>query len=213
MSDSTTVAAPPTATLRLPLAELPATVLPGAVITLALVTDQARRAVEAAKGVGDGRVLLRAGDGQLAVVAQVPDIGNLPTGEPVAIVRVESRARITAVHTSERGATHADAEILRDPRPTPRVEALARDLRGVLEQVAQLRRSRRLPELLHSGLEPGALADGVVGWADLAEERRRDVLAAIDVGERVELVLAWARDHLAELQVAETIRNDVTEGV
>ena len=29
----------------------------------------------------------------------------------------------------------------------------------------------------------------------------------------VELVLSWAKDHLAELQVAETIRNDVTEGV
>ena len=143
----------------------------------------------------------------------MPDIGSLPTGEPVAIVRVESRARITAVHTSERGATYADAEILRDPRPTPRVEAVARELRGVLEQVAELRRSRRLPELLRSGLEPGALADGVVGWADLAEERRRDVLAAVDVAARVELVLAWARDHLAELQVAETIRNDVSEGV
>src|SRR4051812_16715964 len=108
MSDSTTVAAPPST--RLPLAELPATVLPGAVITLALVTDQARRAVEAARSVGDGRVLLRAGptpDGpQLGVVAQVPDIGNLPTGEPVAIVRVESRARISAIHVSERAATY-----------------------------------------------------------------------------------------------------------
>jgi ATP-dependent Lon protease len=198
---------------RLPLAELPATVLPGAVITLALVTDQARRAVEAARGAGDGRVLLRAGDGQLAVVAQVPDIGALPTGEPVAIVRVESRARILAVHASERGATYADAEILRDPRPTPRVEGLARELRGVLELIAELRRSRRLPELLRSGLEPGALADGVVGWADLAEERRREVLAAVDVGERLDIVLTWARAHVAELQVAETIRNDVSEGV
>src|SRR5215216_4029248 len=197
MSDPTAVAAPLSASVRLPLAELPGTVLPGAVITLALVTDQARRAVEAARSMGDGRVLLRAGGAdQLAVVAQVPDIGALPTGEPVAIVRVESRARITAVHTSERGATYADAEILRDPRPTPRVEALARELRGVLEQVAELRRSRRLPELLHSGLEPGALADGVVGWADLAEDRRRAVLAAVDVAERVEMVLAWARDHL-----------------
>ena len=198
---------------RLPLAELPATVLPGAVITLALVTDQLRRAVETARGAGDGRVLLRAGDDQLAVVAQVPDIGALPTGEPVAIVRVETRARITAVHASERGATYADAELLRDPRPTPRVEALARELRAVLEQVAELRRSRRLPELLRSGLEPGALADGVVSWADLAEERRRDVLAAVDVADRVGLVLSWARDHLAELQVAESIRNDVSEGV
>jgi ATP-dependent Lon protease len=200
--------------VRLPLAELPGTVLPGAVITLALVTDQARRAVEAARNAGDSRVLLRAaGSDELAVVAQVPDVGALPTGEPVAIVRVDARARVSAVHTSERGATYADAEILRDPRPTPRVEALTRELRGVLEQVAELRRSRRLPELLRAGLDPGALADGVVGWADLAEDRRREVLAAVDVGERVELVLAWARDHLAELQVAETIRNDVSEGM
>src|SRR5687768_12112304 len=111
MSDTSTAASASSisSSVRLPIAELPATVLPGAVITLALVTDQARRAVEAAKGAGDSRVLLRAGDGVLAVVAQVPDIGALPTGEPVAIVRVESRARVTAVHASERGATYADA--------------------------------------------------------------------------------------------------------
>jgi ATP-dependent Lon protease len=208
MSDTAT-----TSGTRLPLAELPATVLPGSVITLGLVTDQVRRAVETARAAGDGRVLLRAGDDQLAVVAQVPDVGALPTGEPVAIVRVESRARITAVHASERGATYADAEVLRDARATPRVEALARELRAVLEQVAELRRSRRLPELLRSGLDPGALADGVVSWADLAEERKREVLAAVDVADRVQLVSTWAREHLAELQVAETIRNDVSEGV
>ena len=214
MTDSSTATSSGTtsSSTRLPLADLPATVLPGAVITLALVTDQLRRAVEGGAG-DDRRILLRADDDQLAVIAQVPDIGSLPTGEPVAIVRVEARARIGAVHTSERGATYADAEILRDPRPTPRVEALARELRGVLEPIAQLRRSRRLPDLLRSGLEPGALADGVATWADFDEERRREVLAAVDVGERVQLVLTWARDHLAELQVAETIRNDVTEGV
>ena len=210
MSDLSTATSSST---RLPLADLPATVLPGAVITLTLVTDSARRAVESATGAPDRRVLLRAGDDQLAVVAQVPDIGSLPTGEPAAIVHVEARARVAAVHASERGATFADAEILRDPRPTPRVEALARELRIVLESIAELRRSRRLPELLRAGLDPGALADGVATWAEFDEDARRDVLAAVDVGERVQLVLTWAREHLAELQVAETIRNDVTEGV
>jgi ATP-dependent Lon protease len=199
--------------VRLPLAELPATVLPGAVITLGLATDALRRAIETARASSDGRVVLRSGDSPLGVVAQVPDIGALPTGEPVAIVRVETRARILAVHASERGATFADVELVRDPRPTPRVEALGRELRVVLESIAELRRSRRLPELVRSTSEPGALADGVVTWADLDEDRRRDVLAAIAVADRVELVLAWARDHLAELQVAESIRNDVTEGV
>ncbi|MET0580066.1 MAG: LON peptidase substrate-binding domain-containing protein, partial [Ilumatobacteraceae bacterium] len=187
MTDSSTASSgPPTtstaSTVRLPLADLPATVLPGAVITLALVTDQLRRAVEDRTTAGnDRRILLRAGDDQLAVVAQVPDIGALPTGEPVAIVRVEARARIVAVHASERGATYADAEILRDPRPTPRVEAMARELRVVLESIAELRRSRRLPDLLRSAPEPGALADGVVNWADLEELQRREVLASVDV--------------------------------
>ncbi len=199
--------------VRLPLAELPATVMPGAVITLGLATDPLRRAIETARASSDGRVVLRAGDSPLGVVAQVPDIGALPTGEPVAIVSVETRARILAVHASERGATYADVELVRDPRPTPRVEALGRELRVVLESIAELRRSRRLPELLRSTAEPGALADGVVTWADLDEDRRRDALAAIAVADRVEVVLAWARDHLAELQVAESIRNDVTEGV
>ena len=67
MTETSTVADPSTST-RLPLAELPATVLPGAVITLALVTDQARRAVEAARGAGDSRVLLRSGDEPMGVV-------------------------------------------------------------------------------------------------------------------------------------------------
>ncbi len=191
MSDLSTATSSST---RLPLADLPATVLPGTVITLALVTDSARRAVESATGGPDRRVLLRAGDDQLAVVAQVPDIGSLPTGEPAAIVRVEARARIAAVHASERGATFADAEVLRDPRPTPRVEALGRELRVVLEEIAQLRRSRRLPELLRAGLDPGSLADGVATWAEFEEGARRDVLAAVDVAERVQLVLTWARE-------------------
>ncbi len=212
-TDFATDAAPAGTVVRLPLADLPATVLPGAVITLALGSDRLRRAIETGRASADGRVVLRADDSSLGVVAQVPDIGALPTGEPVAIVRVETRARISAVHASERGATYADVEIIRDPRPTPRVEALARELRVVLESIAELRRSRRLPELLRSAPEPGALADGVVTWADLDEDRRREVLAAIPVADRVELVLTWAREHLAELQVAETIRNDVTEGV
>jgi ATP-dependent Lon protease len=206
---------------RMPIAQLPATVLPGAVVTLTLATDELRRAIESARSdagrtPADARVLFRADDDQLAVVAQVPDVGALPNGDAVAIVRIETRARVHAIHPSERGATYADAELLTDDRPSPRVESVARELRAVLTQIAELRRSRRLPDLLRSGPPPGALADGVVNWAEhdvLDEEFRRQVLGAVDVGDRVELVLRWARDHLAELQVAESIRNDVTEGV
>ena len=39
------------------------------------------------------------------------------------------------------------------------------------------------------------------------------MLAAVDVADRVQTIIDWARNHLAELQVAQSIRDDVTEGV
>ncbi len=213
MSDSATSTISPANTSRLPVASIPAVVLPGAVVTLTLGSDELRSAVTAARQTSEARMLLHTGSGDIAVVAQVPDVGSLPSGDPAAVIRIEGRARIGALHQSERGATYADAEVIVDPRPTPRVEALARELRGVLGVVAELRRSRRLPELLRTAANPGVLADGVATWAEFDDESRHAVLAAVDVGERVQLVLDWARNHIAELQVAESIRNDVTEGV
>src|SRR5690606_36968111 len=87
------------------------------------------------------------------------------------------------------------------------------ELRAVLELIAELRRSRRLPDLLRRNLEPGPLADAVALWAEFDQQALLAVLRAVDVAERLEIVLGWARQHLAELQVAEAIRNDVSEGV
>jgi ATP-dependent Lon protease len=137
----------------------------------------------------------------------------LPSGQQAAILQTEQRARVVTRHESERGATHAEVELLTDPRPTPRVEAAARELRVVLEEVAKLRGSRRLPEILRTIAEPGAIADAVTSWSDAPAERRAEVLQAVDVFDRVQLVTAWAKDHLAELQVTAQIRADVTEGV
>src|SRR5688500_4212362 len=213
MSDSATPTISSPSAVRLPVATIPGVVLPGAVVTLTLASEELRSAVAAARRTSEARVLLHTGSGDIAVVAQVPDVGSLPSGDPAAVVRIEGRARIGALHQAERGTTDAEAEAITDPRPTPRVEALGRELRGVLGVVAELRRSRRLPELLRTVTHPGALADGVATWAELDDDSKAAVLAAVDVGERVQLALDWARNHVAELQVAEPIRNDVTEGV
>jgi ATP-dependent Lon protease len=207
--------------LTLPVLALPAVVLPHTVVTLTLDTEAVRLAVQAATA-GDGRVLLvgpeqggaaSLGAPSLGVVARVPNTATLPSGQQAAILQTEQRARLAAQHQSERGATYADVEVLTDPRPTPRVDAAARELRVVLEEVAKLRGSRRLPEILRTISEPGALADAVTSWSDAQPERRDEVLHAVDVFDRVQLVTGWAKDHLAELQVTAQIRADVTEGV
>jgi ATP-dependent Lon protease len=208
MTDTATVT-------RLPVATVPAPLLPGAVVTLALDSTEpsALSAAVRAAANGDGRIVLRTDGSDVAVAARVPDIGRMPTGESVAIVRIEGRATIVAVHASERGPSYADVDPIRDPRPTPRLEATVRELRAVLAEIARLRSSRRLPELLETAESPGALADGVATWADFEPAQRLAVLDAVDLADRVDLVDAWAREHLAELRVAESIRSDVTEGV
>ncbi|HEY0520195.1 MAG TPA: endopeptidase La [Ilumatobacteraceae bacterium] len=199
--------------LTLPLLEVPAVVLPGTVFTFTLTSDDARAAVDAASR-GDGRLVLHnPSAGDIGVVARVPNTGAMPNGDMAAIVQAEVRARITARHPSGRGSDHVDVELIADSRPTPRVEAAARELRVVLEEIAKLRGSRRLPEILRSVGDPGQLADAVTTWSEPDLAHQAAILLALDVGERVDLVTEWAKSHLAELQVTAQIRADVTEGV
>ena len=212
MSEQTTIESP--TTTRLPLAHLPAVVLPGATVTLTLATDELRLAVEAAVGQADGRIALTGGDERdLVVVARVPNVGNLPTGESAAIVQVERRARVASVEIAPGGLTFAVVEPVIDGLVSPRVEAAMRELRATLELIAELRNSRRLPELLRTVESPGQLADSVALWAEFNDDDRLRVLQAVDVSDRVDAIHSWARNHLNELQVAETIRNDVSEGM
>jgi ATP-dependent Lon protease len=201
----------------LPVVPLPdAVLLPGTVATLTLETDDARAAVANARG-GDGRVIVVPYlEGRLArvgVVAEIEQVGQLPTGAEAAILRVVQRAALAAEVVGERSGRWQEVEPLSDGRPSPRVDALVRELRVVLEEIAALRRSRRLPEILRTAGDAGALTDAVTAWSEVSDDHRLTVLEATEVGARVELVLAWAKDHLAELKVNEQIRTDVTEGV
>jgi ATP-dependent Lon protease len=200
------------ATQTLGVLELPGVILPGTVVTLTLDDDDTRAIANAAAG---GRVLLlpQGTESPVGVVARVPDVGALPNGTPAAIVQAEHRARVISIRDSERAGRQAEVVEVLDPRPSPRVEALGRELRVVLEEIANLRRSRRLPEVLRTVTAPGALADAATSWADGNLEHKLTVLAAVDVAGRVEVVLKWAKDMLAELQVSEQIRSDVTEGM
>src|SRR5258708_34951658 len=58
-----------------------------------------------------------------------------------------------------------------------------------------------------------ALADrgGYAAWLTL--EQRKELLETVGPGQRLERLAGWARDALAELDVAETIQNDVREGM
>ncbi len=204
-------------TLALPVLPLTAgVVLPQTVVTLTLDTDEARAAVAAAID-GDGRVLLVPRiDGEYAkvgTVAKVEESGELPNGVFAAILRGMHRARLGAGVIGTGSSLAVEAHEVIDDDPSPRTEELGRELRGALVLLAERRRSRRLPELLRTTTDPGALADGYGSWSDLPSERKLELLEATDPERRVELALGLARDSLAEHELQERIRHEVTDGM
>ena len=86
----------PQMTQTLPLLPLTSgVVLPGMVFTMALETDEARVATEAAGSAGGRLVLVPHIDGRYAsvgVVAEIVELGELPGGTPAMVVRGLERA-------------------------------------------------------------------------------------------------------------------------
>ena len=103
--------------------------------------------------------------------------------------------------------------MLTDAASTSSIDAATRELRATLDLIGELRRSRRLPEILRTHSTPGELADAVATWAEFSDADRLVVLRAVKLSDRVDAIHSWARNHLAELQVAQSIRDDVSEGV
>src|SRR4051794_22391022 len=194
-------------------------VLPSMVVTLALETDEARAAGEAATSEGgDKRLLLVPRiDGRFATVgtvAAVEQAGELPNGVPALVVRGLHRAHLGGGVTGTGTALWVSAEpIAESVVETPRLRELVREFKAVVEGIAERRGSRRLAEMLRGITDASTLADTAGSWPDLAVERKIQLLETIDVEARLELVTGWARDYLAELEIAEQIRTDVTEGM
>ena len=72
---------------------------------------------------------------------------------------------------------------------------------------------RRLTEVLRGVDDPSALADIVGWWPDLAVERKVELLETPELVGRLRLVLGWVKEALAEHELADKIRHDVSEGL
>ena len=204
-------------TLALPL--LPLTtgvVLPQMVVTLALETDEAKQVARAATQGERLLLLVPRIDGRYArvgTVARIENDGELPNGIGALVLRGLYRAVVGVGVPGTGDVLWVEAEPVEDGEPTERARELAREYRAVVSAIADRLHSRRLVEVLAGVTDPGALADTVGWWPELPFEQKIEALETIDVEERLEKVVQWARDALGELELAEKIRSDVSEGM
>lgn len=205
-----------TATRSLPILPLPdGVVLPGMVVTIGLESEEARDALDAA---GTDRSLLlvpRLNDrfATVGVIAHVEDDGVLPDGTAAIVIRAEQRARLGTGSVGAGRSLWVEVEPISEPEPSDRTDELATAYRATARSLLERLGGRRFASILRDVDTPGALADTAGWWPDLSVERKIELLETIDVDARLEKVTAWTREALAEHELAEKIRHDVTDGM
>ena len=191
-------------------------VLPGMVFTMALESDEARAAAEAA-GAADGHfVIVPYIDGRYAtvgVVAEVMESGELPGGMAAVAVRGVERARLGTAVPGTGHALWVEVEPVEEAAPTDETRELAREYRAVVENILVSRGAGRLAERLADVTDPGRVADMAGYSPDLSLAQKVQVLETLDVAARLRTVIAWSRDVLADLTLRERIKSDVEEGM
>jgi ATP-dependent Lon protease len=189
-------------------------VLPGMVVTLALETDEARSAVDAAT---EGQVLLVPRiDGlytQVGTVAAIEDAGEVRRGMRAVVVRGLHRARIGVGVPGLGRALEVEAEAVDEGEPTERAHQLAREYMAVIEAVLEHRNARGIAAALMELDDPSQIADTAGYSPDLGIEQKVQVLETVDVEARLEKVLGWAKETLADLALKERIRSEVSDGM
>ena len=214
-------------TLSLPVLPLDDTiVLPTMVVPLDTSGSEVRAAIEAARLNASGPDASSDARPQLLLVprlngkyspigtlAAIEQVGRLPSGEPAAVIRGMARVKIGSGTVGAGSALWVEGTVVDEPAATERAVELGREYRGLAASILQKRGAWQVVDALQRITDPSALADssGYASWLSL--EQRLELLETIDPEKRLERLVGWARDALAELDVAETIQNDVREGM
>jgi ATP-dependent Lon protease len=207
-------------------------VLPAMVVPLSLSDDEVRAAIDTARttagspGLGalpdyqpddKPRVLIvprlngkYAAVGTLAVIEQM---GRLPSGEPGAVVRGVARVRIGTGTSGPGKALWVEGTVVEDSGLGDRADELAKEYKALVIGVLEKRGAWQVVDMIQQIDDPSVMADrsGYASYLDV--EQKVQILETADVTDRLGLAIGWTRAHLAELDVSETIRKDVEEGV
>jgi ATP-dependent Lon protease len=205
-------------------------VLPGMVVPIELSDTEVRGAIEAARnsqGLGRGpgirseekaRVLLvpRLADRGLAAVgtlAVIEQVGQMPGGGPAAVLRGVSRVRIGSGTTGPGAALWVEGTVVPETGQGARANELGKEYKALVIATLQQRGAWQFVDTIQQLDDPSAIADRAGYASYLTAEQKLTLLETADLVERLELTIKWIREHMAELEVAESIRKDVTEGM
>ncbi|MFI5054891.1 MAG: endopeptidase La [Actinomycetota bacterium] len=189
-------------------------VLPGMVVTLTIESPEAEAAVGAA---AHGELILvpriEGRYARVGTIAKVEEEGRVRGGADAVVIRGLHRGVVGVGVPGTGSATWVQIEPIHDGQPSAQAIELAREYRATLENIVESRGIPQVAEFLRGISDPGQIADMAGYSPDLSFERKIEVLETVDVEARLHKVLAWAKDTLAEIDVKERIRGEVSENL
>src|SRR5271155_5921830 len=216
-------------TLTLPVLPLDdEVVLPGMVVPLETSQPEVGAAIDAARlpsrqvpGVRSevkARVLLvpRLPDRGLAAVgtlAVIEQVGRLPGGQPGAVARGIARVKIGSGTTGPGAALWVEGTVVEETGQGPKADELAQQYKSLVTSMLQQRGAWQVIDAIQQLTDASAIADRAGYSSYLSTVQKLQLLETADLVKRLELVISWAKDQLAEMEVAESIRKDVSEGM
>ncbi|ASQ46815.1 endopeptidase La [Legionella clemsonensis] len=149
----------------------------------------------------------------VGTVSSVLQLLKLPDGTVKVLVEGERRAKAKE-YVQERGfleATLEDVEEIDEQIQQQEIEILMRSLMSQFEQYIKL--NKKIPPEVLSSLatieEPGRLADTIAAHLSLKVEDKQELLESLDVGARLERLMAAIEGEIDLLHVEKRVRGRV----
>ncbi|VVJ24150.1 ATP-dependent protease La (EC Type I [Amycolatopsis camponoti] len=206
-------------------------VLPGMVVPLDLTDTETRAAVESAQantpsqasfpgirstGATKAEVLIvprvHGEYAEFGTVATVERIGRVPGGKAAVLLRGTGRALVGRMADGPGAARWVHAEDATETTDD-RTAQLSAEYKAVVISILQQRGGWQLIDAVQQVEDGSAIADLSGNAPYLDTEQKLELLTTLDVSARLEKALEWSKEHLAELEVTDTIRKDVAEGM
>ena len=187
-------------------------VFPHMVVTVAIESDEARRAIAAAESAGGRLLLVPKLDDTFASVGTIASIQRVTRDNGVsALIAGMARARIGAGQAGSGDVLWVEAEPIAEEDPGLREEMA--EYRAVVGEILEHRGVGPIAERILDVDDPGQLADLAVYSPDLGLEQKVEVLETIDVRERLAKVQRWMDEILADLTLRKKVRDEATERI
>ncbi|HEY7469218.1 MAG TPA: endopeptidase La [Acidimicrobiia bacterium] len=204
---------PETAQLTLPVLPLHnGVVFPHMVVTVHVETREGKTALAAAARTGGRLLLVPRLEGRYAAVGTIADIQQDDDGN--VVIAGVARARVGAGSVDETGALWVEVESYPEVDIIDEeLDSLVAEYRAVVSAVLENRGMAGVAERLLDMDNPSRLADLAVYSPDLGLEQKVELLEALDIRQRLGLLLGWMREVLADLELRRKVRDEAAERI